>query len=645
MQTIAIDNETHLITRERPAPRVVCSTVSDGAVPDIAKIGEGLEDLWRGLLEDDEIELVGLNVAYDTTTIAATYPNLLPLVFEKYRKNLITDVGIRQQLLDIASGKISTDERVKYYSLAALVELAFDERMGGKDGPDVWRLRYAELEDVPLAEWPVEAVDYPLEDARQTWRVWDAQNEYKEYIRYEHERAYTAFCLRLMECRGMRTDARAVREFRERNEKEMDRLRPELVEAGLVVTQKKKGQTVYVKNMKAARERVIAGCLEQGVDPPLTPTGKQRARKDRSFSWRDEPRFVAVDKVAALMSRDPDLAKKIKYSLAEKNLSTYAPVVEAGITGPVTTSFGIAATGRTTSSTPWKPMIGSNLQNAPRDGGLRECFKARDGYVYLAADYSGAELHTLAQTCKDKLGYSCLGDALASGRDVHLTVGAQLLGISYDEAKERLASGDEEVQNARQDAKAANFGFPGGMRERTFMLTQIKQRGVFWEFDRVVELREAWLGAFPEMPDYFDYCERELGPHREALVELAGSRMLRLVKSLTVCANTHFQALAGTGALAAVCEVSRRSYVDKASGLYRSRPCNFVHDEIILETPIEGAWSMDEKAMELKTTMENEFNKFVPDYPVTVEPVYMRRWAKKAKPVFDDQGRLTIWEG
>jgi DNA polymerase-1 len=644
MRTLAIDNETHLITRARPAPPVVCSTVCDGTETGIVRKNEGLLELWESVLLDDEVELVGLNVAYDTTTIAATYPKLLPLIFEKYRKNLITDVGIRQQIWDISVGRVRDEDAVAYYSLANLVKLLLEENMTGKSGPDIWRLRYAELEDVPLADWPEAALEYALGDSTYTYRVWDIQNEVQDQIRYEHERAYTAFCLRLMECRGMRTDREAVRRFKATHEAKLAELLPDLLEVGLVQKTKKKGKTVYVKKSNAARERVISGCLARGVDPPLTKTGWQKTRKDPTFDWRDNKKFVSTDKVAALTSGDPYLLKRVKYALAEKMLSTYLPVVEAGIIGPVTTAFGMAATGRTTSSTPRKPMIGGNLQNAPREGGLRECYRARPGYVYLAADYSGAELHTLAQTCLDKVGFSVLGETLKRGEDVHLRVGAQLLGISYEEAERRLADGDKEVKDARQDAKPANFGFPGGMRERTFVKTQIKQRERFWELDRVFELREAWLDALPEMSEYFDHCKAELGPEGVTTVELAGSRMLRRVRGLPTCANTFFQSLAGVGALAAVCEVSRLCYVERSSSLFGSFPVNFIHDEDVLETPLESADRMHTKAMELKEVMEREFNKFVPDFPVTVEPVYMRSWSKEAEPVFDEKGRLTIWE-
>lgn len=231
-----------------------------------------------------------------------------------------------------------------------------------------------------------------------------------------------------------------------------------------------------------------------------------------------------------------------------------------------------------------------------------------------------------------------LGEKLKAGEDVHLYTASHLLGISFAEAKRRIR--EPEVQAARQDAKAANFGFPGGMRERTFMITQIKQREKFWKIEDARRLRDAWLEAFPEMSEYFDACSFELGPERRAVIELPFTKRLRLVRGLPMCCNTYFQGPASDGALAALNEVSRRCYVVEGSKLYNARLCNFVHDEIILE--IREDEDLHGAAMEFQKVMEAEFTKFTPDYPVSVEPVLMRYWSKAARPVFVD-GKLTIW--
>lgn len=642
MKTVAFDNETHLITRFKPAPTIVCTTWYDGEDGGILVDKEEIREWFLQHLGNDDIEFVGQNVAFDFATAASTFPELLPLIFHAYKNNRVTDTAIRQQLYDVAVGRTFSDDKIKGYSLAGLVKLIFDEEMTGKEGEDIWRLRYGELEDIPLENWPEEAIEYALNDSIDTYRVWETQSEGQDLIRGEHEKAYAFFVLGLMQNYGMRTNKEAVAHCRALHEKTIAELLPELKEAGLIELSKKGKVT---KKQEPARQRIAEACAAKGIDPPMTDGGKSGNKK------------VAIDKVAALISGDDLMLKRVKYSNAEKMLSTYLPVVEAGVKGPITTKFNMAATGRTTSSAPKEPLIGSNLQNAPREGKIRECYYPRKGCVYLAADFSGAELHTLAQTCKYKVGYSVLGDKLNNKEDVHLFVASKLLGISEDEAKERKENKDPIVLKARQDSKPANFGFPGGMREKGFIRDQLNKNERFWTFDEAHTLRNAWLEAFPEMEEYAEYCKYELGPGGRAVIELPISKRLRKVMGVTQCGNTFFQGGAADGALDALCEVSRLCYIGDTF-LQHARPCNFVHDEIILEIkPLPGwrgsdpkkheiaAATLHQAAKELEQTMMNEFTKHCPDYPVRVEAVLMPYWAKAAEPVFDEKGRLTLWEG
>ncbi len=635
MKTVAFDNETHLIQRFTPAPKIVCTTWYDGTESGILKAGEELRQWFLKHLSDDEILFVGHNTAYDFATAASTYPELLPLIFHAYENNRVTDTAIRQQLFDIASGRTFSDDKVKGYSLEALVKLIFDEEMTGKNGEDIWRLRYSELEDVPLDQWPDAAVDYAVNDSIYTYRVWEAQSE-SDLIRGDTEKTYAFFALGLMQNYGMRTNREAVAKCRAMHEKTIAEITPELKAAGLIEVNKKGKAT---KKLKPARARIAEACTAKGIDIPLT-----------------EKEQVATDKVACLLSEDKLMLRRCEYATAEKMLSTYLPAVEAGINGPITTQFNMAATGRTTSSTPREPLIGTNLQNAPQKGYVRECYYPRAGRVYCAADFSGAELHTLAQTCKYKVGYSVLGDKLNKKEDVHLFVASKLLGVSEEYAKEGKKEKDPAILKARQDAKAANFGFPGGMREKGFIKDQLRKNEKLWTFEEARTLRNAWLEAFPEMDEYAQYCKYELGPEGRALIELPISKRLRKVIGLTVCGNYFFQGSASDGALEALCEVVKRCYTGKTF-LRGSRPCNFVHDEIILEVKIPEGWrgedpekheiaaaTLHQTAIELEQTMMRKFTRHCPDYPVRVEAVLMPYWTKAADPVFDEKGRLTLWE-
>jgi hypothetical protein len=624
VSTLAFDTETHLIERFKPLPRLVCATFAAGASPDDVLLltrGEQLRAFMSSALGDPAVKFVGHNVAYDFGVLGNAYPELLPAIFEAYQNNRITDTGIRQQLFDIAFGRVFAGDKLKSYSLAVLSELILDEVMAGKKGMvdegDPWRLRYSELDGVPLEDWPEAAVSYAKQDALTTWRIWHEQEEgARDYLRDDSFQTYAAFVLTLTASQGMRTDEEAVIKCAEHWENKKAELLPDLEAAGLIV----KG----VKKVAPAQEQIRTACEARGVEPPLTAKGK-----------------VSTDKVACLIAGDELMLKRAEYVTAEKMLSTYIPTLIEGVRGPIATRFQMAATGRTTSSAPGAPLVGTNLQNAPRKGGIRETFKPRDGKVYLSADFSGAELHTLAQACKLKLGYSTLGEALNRGDDVHLKVGAELLGISYEEAKTRKK--DKEVKESRQNAKAANFGFPGGMGNYTFRMTQLKQSEKFWTEEEARDLKAAWLQAFPEMVEYFEYNQQILGIEEECVIEIPYSRRLRKVSTFPSACNTWFQALAADGAKAALAEVTRLCYTVPSSALYDARPVNFVHDEVILEIA-DRAEVYQPAAVEFEKVMSDAFNRFTPDYPTSTEAVLMRVWSKNAEQAFDERGGLIPWE-
>ena len=103
-------------------------------------------------------------------------------------------------------------------------------------------------------------------------------------------------------------------------------------------------------------------------------------------------------------------------------------------------------TGRTGCSSP-------NIQQLPRDGDIRSMFKAREGNTLLITDYSAIELATLAQHVYTTQGSSVMRNKINDGTDLHKYYASVLFGTTEDKV--------EKWQ--RQAAKAANFGFPGGL--------------------------------------------------------------------------------------------------------------------------------------------------------------------------------------
>jgi DNA polymerase I-like protein with 3'-5' exonuclease and polymerase domains len=281
-----------------------------------------------------------------------------------------------------------------------------------------------------------------------------------------------------------------------------------------------------------------------------------------------------------------------------------------------------------------------NLQNLPREPGVREAFCARPGFTLAFCDYSILELRCLAQVLLQVVGWSRMAEALQSGRELHLALAAQIIGIEYDEALSR--KGDKDVKEARQLAKVGNFGFPGGMGPEKLVDFARAAYGLRLTVSQCSELRSNWFKAFPEMREYFTWVSKEIGR--------AGSNRLGSISQLSgrvrggvgFCdaANTVFQGLAADGAKDACWGVAKKCYYTKTSPLYGSRPVVFVHDEIGAEVP-EG--QAHEALKELEDTMKATMQKFTPDIPQEVSGLLSRVWSKNAERI-EKNGRVISWE-
>jgi DNA polymerase I-like protein with 3'-5' exonuclease and polymerase domains len=286
-----------------------------------------------------------------------------------------------------------------------------------------------------------------------------------------------------------------------------------------------------------------------------------------------------------------------------------------------------------------------NIQNLRRQVGIREAFIPRRGRVFANADYPQLELYCLAQCCMTWLGHSALGRALNAGLDPHLALAATILEVLYEDAKARLEAGDELVEDVRHLAKQANFGLPGGMGIAKFeKLVRVNLKpeiiarlGV--DQARLKLLKEQWFETWPEMHHYFARIDALDG----VVIESLHTKRFRGFPTYCAACNNGFQALGSDCAKSACWLIAKEQYVDSASPLFNTRTVAFVHDEFILE--VDEACGHD-AAMRLADVMVEGANIYLPDVPIPrskVKPLLMRRWSKKAKPVYE-AGRLVPWE-
>ena len=173
MRLIAFDTETDLIRSGLVAPPMVCLSWADSDGSHLLDARDARAWFSENIVKPG-ILWIGANVAYDMAVMMNECPATVNPVFRAYAEGRVSDVAIRQSLINNARGTFLGFP-------PSLTDLEKEHGVGDRSaqksgfGEDVWRMRYAELADVPLAEWPPAARAYPIADADGTMAVWLSQ--------------------------------------------------------------------------------------------------------------------------------------------------------------------------------------------------------------------------------------------------------------------------------------------------------------------------------------------------------------------------------------------------------------------------------------------------------------------------------------
>lgn len=691
---VAWDTETERFGPGRQAPPLACVSVKFAGGVQLIHWTEA-QQFFDQVLYDPDYILVGHNIAYDLAVVAAQFPKYLPAIFQLFEDGRVRDTMIRQKLLDIAMGifrgyydEPTKEEREEGYKRGQWVKLNYDlsdchyRYTKRRLEKDQWRKKYGLFRHKPLHLWPSGARKYAKDDAKATWTVYWAQEHVCELLTNEvrssipriadpqplgdeQSQCQALWWMNLMRTWGIRTNPRKVYKLKKEAQKAYDALVHELQHEPLCpvcsrelkknrcsahggtpwvrrdVTKKKVGEEM-ITEIKVSRHKKpltlvrLDGSRDTGVAKrrmALVMGGVgncRRTKKSKSHPLGQ----IQLDEDACVASGD-ELLKK--YSELTKRSSVVKKDIPALLKGrylPIHSNFNsLIATGRTSSSKP-------NIQNIRRLPGIRECFEPREGKVFLDADYDGLELRTLAQVCIKIVGFSKLADVLNAGRDPHLSVAAQILDISYEEAYRRNERGDQEVDDARQTAKVANFGFPGGLGYEALVSFAWKIYGVKITEERAKWLKKQWMITFPEMEQYFSHINRlcqEDPIENLAVIEQLFTKRIRGNIRYTVACNSYFQGLGSDATKRAGWLLAKACYVDKESPLYGCRIVNYIHDQFLIECDEDRA---HEACMEMKRLMVEGAKPYLPDVPPTVKkPVVARCWSKKAQQVWEQECR------
>lgn len=572
-----------------------------------------LENLFKNEL------IVGHNVAYDTVVLCANFPSLTSLIFKAYEDGRITDTLIRQQLLDIAdgsfrgySGKDGVWRKHRYD-----LDYTYRRHCGKGKEEDQWQTQYGTLLHLPLDQWPSGAKHYPVVDAVATRDIWVAQGGDK-YIPDEYREAFAFFCLQLTSVWGLKADPNGVAELEKQTVAKIAELKEDLTKEGLV-------RADGSKNMKVARERIAAAWAAIGEnDPPKTPSGDYQLNAD-----------------ACTSCEDPVMSMFADYQSFGKVLSTDCEMLRKGTITPIHTHFKMLETTRVGSA-------GPNVQNIRRLPGIRECFTPRSGWCFADVDYPILELRTLSEVCYEWLGHSKLGDVLNAGEDPHCHMGAAILGLPFDEFMRLYKAGDKEAKAARQLAKVANYGFPGGLGAETFVSYAYtgSDKQIRLTVAEAQRLRNLWLSTWPEMLEYFALIKSKRDPKTGYyMIEHVHSGIVRACSSFTKAANSPFQSMGASCAKAGLVLVTKECYVDRDSPLFGARVVNMIHDQLLVEIPFEkwGPERTSDAAFRVAKLFADGAKEYLTRVDIHCDPILSIVWSKDAKQLKDSDGQLKIW--
>lgn len=714
---VGFDTETWRIMNN-VAPKVVCVSayeISDaGTSAHLFGLKDGIEYM-KSLLLDDSVHLIAHNAAFDTTALAVQSQELFALLTRAYKRGRVHCTKIAQVMLTcadtIANGDMMTNVRVNAttntssLTLAGCVKIYFNGDISeGKTDPNAWRLRYKELDGIPVDQWPTAAADYAIADAKYAADVFIAQQLTAKalnarikaaqgadcpiaVLRDETNQSYIDFVMGHMSTvHGIRVNPKRVAATRTAAVEAHRQQLPDLVNLGLFKAAPKtpRGAKLNKPALQCLYFHIL-NLLGATNDPEFFSDGKvgqligvstsadKRESLDRLVLRAVERKLTAnATRLSDDQCEQLETAMTMILACADaesswKEIKTFIEAVSRAKLNPDNRLRyrlnGLVATGRTSSSSP-------NLQNLPRGGGVRSCIEPSPGHVFLISDYSAAEFRTLGQINVDEAGQgnSEIARQYQADRsfDPHLFAATKMLEIqdrkslTLKEAKAILKDDKHELygrlKGLRQLAKALNFGLAGGLSPTAFV-SYARGYNLDLTLAESQELCDMWFQVWGEMNGYRErrrekYSRRPDGEFWESnddtrVYVFPRDGRARFCNRLTVSMNTPFQGLAASGIKAALRSIFEECHFTKSSPLFGSMPVLMVHDELVLESPYdgtpEGLLKLRAAAARFEQLMVEGMEKFTPDVPAEADVSISTRWTKDAKSAHDENGELLVW--
>jgi len=297
-----------------------------------------------------------------------------------------------------------------------------------------------------------------------------------------------------------------------------------------------------------------------------------------------------------LKNEHPIVEEILEYRSLAKLKSTYCDGLMTVInpeTGRIHSVFNqtVTVTGRISSTEP-------NMQNIPTrtelGSQIRKMFVAKQGCVLIDADYSQIELRVLAHIAKD----DTMIKAFKNNEDIHSVTASQVLGIPQEQV----------TKEQRSNAKAVNFGIVYGIGE--YSLSQDLKISVKQAKAYIESYLEKYSGVREYMENIKNFARENgyvttLMNRIRYIPEITSSNFVTRSFGERVALNTPVQ-----GSAADIIKLAMvRIYDRLSSGGYKAKLILQVHDELIIEAPIDEAEAVSQILAE---EMENAVQLSVP---------------------------------
>ena len=480
--------------------------------------------------------------------------SLLEALFSAGKKAILTDIKATAHFLDEIG-----------VSLACEAE-------------DLSLLRYLSDSNLRPSAAKDLAKDYSIPAENCAYALLVAYRDALQRNREEDKKLYRelelplAYVLLDMERTGVRVDMSKFPVFSERFKAEMDALSKRIFELA--------GVTSFNLNSPFQLSEILFEKLGYSA---------------RGFKKNIRGGYSTSADVLEKLAQEHEIARLIlKYREVQKLQSTYVDGIRPLVKGDIihTTYYQtMTTTGRLSSANP-------NLQNIPvrTEAGreLRKLFIAREGNVFVDADYSQIELRLLAHFS----GCKVLAQAYRTGQDVHAATAEKIFHVPQKEVTPDL----------RRRAKTINFGIIYGMS--AFGLA----KDLNCSTEEAQNYISAYFATHPEVKEYMDENIRKAREDGFVTTILGRRRYIPELRSGNYNQRTFGERAAMNmplqGSAADIIKIAMLRVADRLKREnMRAKLVLQVHDELILDTPEEETEAAKQV---LKEEMEHAFTLNVP---------------------------------